>query len=199
MMVCFSTSVLQSNSAKWSTLYILNLSWGCSRLEGKCVHFDCRLELSRHHEYSYSQLPMTSVNHSCRCTIAHPVVTFDLDKSNEIKSCFILALSSVVIWLLTCEYASYCPVISLTISKLSMPYLCVPHRLLVHRWKKTDNIAVSRFALYSSLFLHLPSLVQMDIGSHCWPGTLVTLCSPTHWSEGEWLPVIAWGNHTCVI
>lgn len=99
--------------------------------------------------------------------------------------CFTLTGSECILGqLLADEYTWHSPGVLLTISQLAVPYLWVPHHSLLHRWKKTDSISVSRFALCTSLLLQLKSWVQMDMGSQCWPGTLVTDRSFTHWLQG---------------
>lgn len=65
----------------------------------------------------------------------------------------------------------------LIISQLA--YLCVPHHSLLHRWKVTDSISVSRFALCTSVHVEPKPVLQMDTGSQSWPATFVTVCSLT--------------------
>lgn len=137
---------------------------------------------------------MFSSTHRCRCTIE--LVSCDLS-SGQIQSnnatfysgtvkCFALTpqrrdLSSSRgnYW-----HIYHSPGVPLTISQLAVPYLCVPHHSSLHRWKKTDSISVSWFALCTSLLVELKSMVQMDTGSQFWPETLVTDCSLTHWLQG---------------
>lgn len=130
------------------------------------------------------QWPRSMFKHGCKLN-----VTRCLDKSNQILPCSILVQSRVWHWdWMWGQHRVIIGIFTTVMLWLLKSQLClISGHTLIHCCADGKRQITSLFKglpFAPPLFVGLNSLVQMDMESELWPGTLVTGCSITHRLQG---------------